>query len=159
MLQKELGMPVIAADDLIKKNPQIFQQNKIRALHGIDAHLDPAMNGLVEKALQSADLSKGVVLDGYPASKTQGDFLSGLREKLNLARVTVIHLAAPDAVVRSRLADQAGRDVEQELKDYHREFDFMRQYFPQADIRTVDATKAVEDVAKDIREMVQGSRK
>src|SRR5690349_23206711 len=116
MLQKEFGMPVIAADDLIQKNPQIFQKNRIRALQGIDANLDPAMNSLVEKALQSADLSKGIVLDGYPASKTQGDFLSGLREKLPLTRPTVIHLAAPDEVVRSRLAAQAGRDVEQQLK-------------------------------------------
>ena len=71
------------------------------------------------------DLSKGVVLDGYPASKIQGDYLTRLRGEFALTRVVVIHLSAPDAVVRKRLQGQS-RDIEQELKDYHREFDFLR---------------------------------
>ena len=152
-------MPVIAADDLIQKNPQNFQKNKVKAIHGVEPRLDPAMNGLVEKALESTDLSKGVVLDGFPASKIQGDFLKTLREKLNLPPTKVIHLVASDALVRSRLAVKSGRDLDQELKDYHREFDFLRTYFPEADIFTVDATKSVEAVAKDIRQIVQAPPK
>ena len=59
------------------------------------------------------------------------------------------------------LADDLGvgvaRDVEQELKDYHREFDFVRDYFPETDIRTVDGTKKVDAVAKEIAKLLQGA--
>ncbi len=158
ILQKDLGMAVIAADDLIQKNPQSFQKYKIPSLQGVDARQDPAMDALLEQALQSADLSKGVILDGYPASKAQGDFLTSLRQRMGLPSATIIHLAVPDDVVRKRLAGRGGRDVEQELKDYHREFDFIRLYFPDADIHTVDGAIPVAKVAKQIRKIVQ-SRK
>jgi adenylate kinase family enzyme len=45
--------------------------------------------------------------------------------------------------------------TEQELKDYHREFDLIRQYFPEADIRTADGTKPPAEVAKQIRKMLK----
>jgi adenylate kinase len=155
LLAKSTGMALIAADDLISRNPQKFQKNKMPSIQGVETHLDPALNELVEGALASADLAKGVILDGYPASKTQGDFLTSLQEKLALPRPVIIHLNAPDDVVRKRLKSQNGRDIEQELKDYHREFDFVRTYFPDADIRTVDATKKPADIAKEIRKLLQ----
>jgi len=154
-LKKELGLTSIAADDLIARNQAKFQKYKVPELKGVEPRLDPALNGLVEEALTAADVSKGVVLDGYPASKIQGDFLSGLREKLHLAHSVVIHLSVPDDVVRRRLKSQNRPDLEQELKDYHREFDFMRDYFPAADIRTVDGTKDRGAVAKEIRKIVE----
>src|SRR5262249_185437 len=129
-LQKDTGMQLIAADDLITRNPQRFQKYKTPSLQGVDPRLDPALNELVAEALTNADLSKGVILDGYPAAKVQGDFLTTLRQKYALPAVVVMHLNVSDDVVRKRLKNQTGRDIEQELKDYHREFDFIREYFP-----------------------------
>src|SRR6185312_13384793 len=51
-LRKDVGLPVIAADDLIGHNPQKFQKYKTPALNGVDPHLDPALNELVEQALR-----------------------------------------------------------------------------------------------------------
>jgi len=155
-LRKDLGMTVIAADDLIAHNRQKFQKYRIRNLEGVDPHLDPAMDALVEEALTKADSSKGVVLDGYPASKIQGDFLTGLRQKLQLPQPIVIHLSVPDNVVRSRLSGQQRPQLEQEIKDYHREFDFVRDYFPEANIRSIDGTRSPADIAKEISKIVQG---
>src|SRR4051794_3948004 len=67
ILKKERGMPVISADDLIARNRETFHRPKTDSLTGIDPHLDPALNKLVEEALKTADLSRGVLLDGYPA--------------------------------------------------------------------------------------------
>ena len=158
LLRKDLGFRLISADDLISRNPQKFEKNKAPSLQGVEIHLDPALNQLVADALSSTDLSKGVVLDGYPASKTQGDFLTTLRQKLGLPSAIIIHLSAPDDVVRKRLKNQTGRDIDQELKDYHREFDFVRDYFPEADIRTVDATRSRAQVAKEIRKLLQSHK-
>jgi adenylate kinase len=158
ILRKERGMPVISADDLIARNLGSFQKPKAPVSPPYDPHLDPALNQLVEQALGAADLSKGVVLDGYPASKAQGDFLAGLKQRLNLSRTLVIHLDVPDQVSQKRLKKQSRPDLEQQLKDYHRELDFAREYFPQADIRDVDATRKPADVAKQIRKILEEPR-
>jgi adenylate kinase family enzyme len=154
-LKKDPGMAVIAADELIARNQQKFQKYKTPALHGVDPHLDPALDSLVEQALKTADTSKGVVLDGYPASKIQGDFLTALNKKLGLPPPIVIHLSVPDNVVRGRPTTQNRPELEQQLKDYHREFDFVREYFPEANIRVVDGTRKPADLAKEIRKIVQ----
>jgi adenylate kinase len=158
LLKKDLGMTVVAADDLIARNRQKFQKYKRPSLQGVDPHLDPAMDRLVEHELTKADFSKGVVLDGYPASKSQGDFLAALRQKLQLPAPIIIHLTVPDSVVRSRLGGQDRPELEQQLKDYHREFDFIREYFPETDIRTVDGTRKPADIAKEIRQIVKGGK-
>jgi hypothetical protein len=67
----------------------------------------------------------------------------------------VIHLRVPDSVVRERLKDQKRVDLEQQLKDYHREFDFAREYFPEIDIREIDGTEKPEIVAGEIRKLLQ----
>ena len=153
-LAKDLGMAIISADDLIAHNQQLFEKFKHPAIQGVDVHLDPALNGLVEDALQRADLSKGVVIDGYPAAKTQADFLTTLRDKLGLPKPVVIHLHVPDEVSMKRLAGEKGRDLEHELNDYHRELDFAHTYFPQADIHDIDGTKKPDEVAKAIRKLL-----
>ena len=150
LLSKDLGIPVVSVEDLIARNPGKFPKKLPSASTLADPRLEPVMNDLVSEALRAADLSKGVVLDGYPATKAQGDFLQSIRAKHGLPAPIVIQLNAPDDVVRKRLKGQS-RDIEQEIKDYHREFDFITTYFPQADIRTVDATKKPAQVAKEIR--------
>jgi adenylate kinase len=155
ILRKEAGLPVISADDLIARNKQLFDKFRNPHIQGVEMRLDPALNHLVEQALGGMDLSKGVILDGYPASKTQADHLAKLREKYNMPRPIVIHLRVPDDVVRKRLKKQKDIDLDQQLKDYHREFDFIRQYFPESDIRDIDGTKKVSAVKKEIRTLLK----
>jgi len=158
ILRKERGMLVIAADDLIARNREKFEKFRNPTIHGVEVHLDPALNQLVEEALTGADLSKGVVLDGYPAAKTQGDYLTGLRTKLNLPQAIVIHLQVPDDVVRKRLSGSKAADLDQRLKDYHRELDFAHTYFPEANIHDIDGTRKPDAVAKAIRKVLDQAR-
>jgi len=155
ILHRDLGMAVISADDLIARNPGRFQRFKNPTLTGVEPRLDPALNALVEKALQNTDLTRGVVLDGYPAAVEQGQYLAGLREKLKLPRALVIHLQIPDAEVVKRLRQKKAVDVDQQLKDYHREFDFAKTYFPETDLQTVDGTKSPDAIAAEIRKLLQ----
>jgi adenylate kinase len=154
ILHKDYGMTVISADDLIAHNRDRFQKFNNPILTGVDPNLDPALNSLVEQALQDADRTHGVVLDGYPSSTSQGDFLVKLREKMNLPRALVIHLQIPDDEVRKRLAQRGATDIDQQLKDYHREFDFAKTYFPQTDLQTIDGTQSPEAVAAAIRKLL-----
>jgi adenylate kinase len=154
ILKKERGMQVIAADDLIAHNQQVFERGKDQGARPADHHLDPAVNNLVENALGVTDLSKGVVLDGYPATRAQAEYFSALGERLKLPRPVVIHLSLPDRVARKRLKSQKAPDIDRQIKEYHRELDFAREYFPQSDIHDVDAGKKPDEVAKQIRTLL-----
>ncbi len=144
-------MALISADDLIDQNHQAFEKYRRPEIHGVEPRVDPVLNKLVEAKLRALDLSHGVILDGYPAAKEQGDYLRDLITRLNLPRPVIIQLVVPDGVVRKRLKSENREDVEQRLKDYHRELDFARIYFPQADIREIDGTKPPATVAKAIQ--------
>jgi adenylate kinase len=155
ILHKEVGMTVIAADDLIRRNPQRFEKFKNPQIHGVEPRLDPVLNDLVDEALASADRSKGVVLDGYPAAKIHGDYIQTLVKKYGLHKPLVINLQVPDSVVAERLKNQNRPDLDQELKDYHREMDFARDFFPEADIRDIDGTRSIPEVASEIRKQLK----
>jgi adenylate kinase len=154
ILQKQRGMAIISADDLIARNQQAFAKFKNPHIQGVEPRVDPVLNRLVEEALSSADTSKGVILDGYPAAKNHGDHLNVLRENFSLPKPIVIHLRVPDSVVRERLKAQKRVDLEQQLKDYHREFDFAREYFQETDIRDIDGTQEPAVVAAEIRKLL-----
>src|SRR5262249_34571379 len=73
---------------------------------------------LVAERLRSIDRSKGVILDGYPASKEQGDHLTSLIAEFGFSKPIVLQLGLSDAEVRKRSAKNNSQDVEQGLKDY-----------------------------------------
>ena len=53
---------------------------------------------------------------------------------------------------------QDGRAVlEQRIKEYHRQFDAIGAYFPNANIQKVDATKSIDKVSKQVDAMLQAA--
>ena len=154
ILQKERGMAVVSVEDLIAQNRQVFQKFRKPEIQGVEPRLDPVLNRLVEERLQAIDRSKGVILDGYPASKEQGDHLSLLIAKFQFSGPIVLQLRVTDAEVRKRAPKGGSQDVEQGLKDYHRELDFARTYFPQDRIHEIDGSKRPTEVAKEIRRVL-----
>jgi adenylate kinase len=158
-LQKKYGLGVIAVDDLIKDNPQEFNKRKATGVDNIEPHSDPILNKLVKNKLTSVDLSKGIVLDGYPATKDHSDYLLGLMKETNLPPAIIIWLDVPDEVVRKRLTKRNApgdtpQKIEERLKDFHREMDLIQVYFPNAKINKVDATKKPAKVSKLIQEIL-----
>lgn len=154
-LSKDLGIPVVSVDELIAANRQAFAKQSNVGTAPLDPRVDPAVNRLVEEKLRSLDLSKGVILDGYPAAAIHADYLKHLLQELGLPNPVIIHLQVPDDVVKKRLKAQPPPDVDQRLKDYHRELDFIRVYYPEAAIHDLDGTKSRDAIAKEIRNILQ----
>jgi adenylate kinase len=154
ILKEDTGMALISVDALVEQNRAAFEKYRRPSIQGVEPRLDPAMNKLVENQIRSTDLSKGLILDGYPASKDQGDHLTRLVKELQLPSPLVIQLDLPDETVRKRLKTRNRDEVEQGLKDYHRELDFAREYFPGAIIHTLDATQKPAAIAKLIRKLL-----
>lgn len=154
VLQKERGMAVISVEDLIAQNREAFEKLRRPQIQGVEPRLDPIVNRLMDERLRSIDRSKGVILDGYPASKDQGDHLTALIAEFQFSKPIVLQLRVSDGEVRKRGRKRGRQDIEQELKDYHRELDFAQTYFPQASIHEIDAARPPQEVAKEIRKVL-----
>jgi adenylate kinase len=154
-LSKDVGIPDISVDELIAANPGEFKQKSSPGTAAQDPRVDPAVNRLVEEKLRSLDLSNGVIFDGYPAAVIHADYLKHLLQELGLPNPIIIHLQVPDDVVKKRLKGQLGAEADQRLKDYHRELDFIRVYYPEAAIHDIDGTKSRTAIAKEIRDILQ----
>ncbi len=157
-LSKDLGVPIVSVDELIAANRQEFSKKNNAGTAPLDPRVDPAVNRLVDEKLRSLDLSKGVILDGYPAAAIHADYLKHLLQELGLPTPVIIHLQVPDGVVKKRLKGQQPSDADQRLKDYHRELDFIRVYYPEAAIHDIDGTKSRDAIAKEIRNILQSGR-
>ena len=74
--------------------------------------------------------------------------------EFQFAKPIVLQLRVSDAEIRKRVRKSGRKDVEQALKDYHRELDFAQTYFPQASIHEIDGARSAADVAKAIRKVL-----
>jgi adenylate kinase len=153
-LQKAYGFSVISAEELIAYDPSMLARFKQPQIQGVSPRMDPALNKIFLKHLEKIDLGKGLVLDGYPASKDHADFLAKVAQDKGLGKALVIHLMVKDDDARQRMKGRDPQRIEQALKDYHRETDFAKLYYTEADIVEVDGSKKPDEVAKEIRKIV-----
>ena len=158
-LKQKFGIPTLSADDLARDNPAALAKYREPGIDPGTPATSPALNDLVADRLSKLDLTKGVVLDGYPATKDQADHLAALVRKLKLPSPVIIHLQIPDDVARERLRlrkreEDTPDQIERRLTDYHRELDMISAYYPKANIWTVDGTKPIAEVSDTIRSIL-----
>ncbi len=159
-LKKRFGIPTIAVDDLIAANPAALTKYRSAGINPGPPQLNPAIDELVAAKISSLDLTKGVALDGYPASKDQADHLAALAAKQKLPPPIIIQIDLPDDVARQRAmnrkrADDSPALIEERLKNYHREMDMIRSYYPEANIWTIKGDKSIAEVSSTIEAILK----
>jgi len=117
---------------------------------------DEGMNDLLKQSLNRMDTTKGFVLDGYPVTKGQADYLKGTLQEFGLNDPIVIILTAPEDVLRSR-AQKSGRAQDKpevfnrRLENYKTSIAFIESYYPAPSIHRIDASKSPDEVFAEIR--------
>lgn len=159
-LQRKFNIPTIAADDLIRDNPAALAKYQRPGIDSGTPQSNPALNDLVRARLITMDLKKGVALDGYPATKDQADHLAALVRERGWPAPIVIQLEVPDDVVRERLQKRNGPEdtpalIDRRLKDYHRELDMIRDYYPEANLWSIDGTRPAAEVSRTIEAILK----
>src|SRR5690348_9327422 len=109
-LKRRFGIPTISVEELIQANPAALAKYREPGITPGPPQLNPAINALVAEKIAGLDLTKGVALDGYPASKDQADHLAALAGKLKLPAPIVIQIDLPDDVARQRLKNRRRAD-------------------------------------------------
>jgi adenylate kinase len=162
-LQKAYAIPVISADELVKANPDAVASIQTIGVPAIDPRQDSIMNQLVQAKLKTIDTTKGFILDGYPATKDQADFLASLMQQTQYPAPLVLQLDVPDSVAKKRLAKSRNPDdrepmLSQAIEDYHREMRFIQVYYPNVNIKQVNANQTPEKVSRTIKAIVDANR-
>ncbi len=67
---------------------------------------DEIVNQMVAGRLSKDDCRNGFILDGYPRTKAQAEFLDRLLEEQKLPSPTVIYLDVPDSVLVARITSR-----------------------------------------------------
>jgi adenylate kinase len=64
---------------------------------------DDLVNEMVASRIEKPDCKNGFVLDGYPRSRAQAEYLEGLLAERGLPEPTVVHLDVPLAMLKERM--------------------------------------------------------
>jgi len=149
------AIPSISVEDLIRDNAAELDRLRGQGVSLAEMRYDPAMSRYLRERLKTADLSRGITLDGYPATLVQAEDLSKMFPDLKM-KLIALRLQVPDDMIRKR-AQTSGRQsdrpeiLEQRIKDYHREMDAISYYFPNAKIVDIDGSHPEEQTWKQIQ--------
>ena len=141
---KTLNLPVVSATALME------------ASHAASTS-DPALNRLFTERLNKGDLTRGVILDGYPSTKEHVDYLSKFVKDGTLSRPLAIILQLQDIDAMKR-ADNAP-DIQQRLKDYHREANAVRLNFMNLETILIDAAQPAAAIEKQVNNVLKARYK
>lgn len=99
-------IPSISTGDMLRaeiqaKSPLGLKTQEIIAAGGLVGN--DLMNEIVRSRLSQPDCRKGFMLDGYPRTLEQAEFLDGLLAELKMAQPVVIHLDVPADVLVGRM--------------------------------------------------------
>ena len=113
---------------------------------------DDSLNALVATEVLSASAAGGFILDGYPMTVAQAEFLDSLLELRDMSPLKVIYLKLPDEVSVQRMKERGRKDDKKNIgKERLRIFNSMIgplvEYYGTDVVNEIDATKSEAEVA------------
>lgn len=109
VLSEYLGLPVVVTGEMLRRAAAEGTPGGLAAKQYMDQGLlvpDAVLFQLVEETLSQAAYDRGVLLDGYPRTIAQAEFLDSFFAGRGKAVTHVLYLSVPDDVLIRR---QAGR--------------------------------------------------
>jgi adenylate kinase len=158
MLKARLGLPVVSMADVLRSEGGgkggLNKSLRVPIATG-DLVSDEIANSLMRKRISRKDCERGFILDGYPSTAKQAEYLDELLADLGLPRPVVIHLSIPDSEADRRLerrgrAEDSEGHRERRIVEYRKEAELLLARYPSA--FTVDGTKSPDAVAAAIRQ-------
>lgn len=119
--------------------------------------------GMIEKRVSEDDCSEGFILDGFPRTIPQAEFLDKMLEKQNKKIDYVIYYDVSDEIVVDRIKGRAEKDkiagkevraddlnsdvIKQRLETYHSQTNPVLDYYKKKGIvLQIDASKSVQEI-------------
>jgi adenylate kinase len=159
LLEKKYGIPTFSMADLLKreiskKKDPVSKSLKATIASG-DMLPDDAATDLIKLRLFRADLGKGFILDGYPATAGQAKSLDRMLQELQMPKAVVVVLDAPDDVIRKRMvargrADDKPEIIDRRIREFRNEAAMLAGWAGQTHVVRVNADASVGSVSSQI---------
>ncbi len=112
-LANQRNIPHISTGDMLRGAMRERSPLGIKAQSYVDQGElvpDQLIQDMAEERLSQADTKSGWILDGFPRTVSQAQFLEGLLQKLSQNDVRVVNLEVPDEVLIERLLGRGRPD-------------------------------------------------
>lgn len=150
----EMGLPWLSTGEFLRM--LISGQQRIDMVSG-KLIPDQEIISLVRKIFNIVNTNEEFVLDGFPRTTAQADWLLNQAKHGQLHVTAVIHLVASQEAVAKRLLARGRQDdtkeaISERFREYNDEMLPILQHFKEADVPVIDvnAERSVEEVHKDI---------
>ena len=162
-LAEKLQIPHISTGDILR------QALTARSPLGMEAQSymdrgelvpDNLVQAMVEERLQQSDITSGWILDGFPRTVSQAEFLAGLLPKLGHGSVQVINLDVPDDILIERLLGRGRPDdtedvIRRRLEVYHADTKpLIGFYSDRQQLVYVNGNQTLEAVNTDLHQVI-----
>ena len=139
-LKKKYGIPILAGDEFRRKAGGSVEK----------------LNALLREQVLKADAKKGFVIDGYPSTRAEADYLGNLVKQAQLPSPIIIQIDVADDEVRRRLRGKPEEaNLEAQLAAYRKELELAMSYYPQLDIWKIIGTLPPQQVFDTIVALIQ----
>ena len=159
-LKEKYGIPAFSMADLLKREMSKHKKDAISkslaaTIASGDLLPDKAATDLIRLQLLRTDLSKGFILDGYPATAGQAKSLDQMLQEQSLPKAVVVVLDAPDDVIRKRMtmrgrADDKPEIINRRIQDFRNEAALLSGWAGQTHVVRVNANAGIADISKQI---------
>ena len=162
-ISERFGIPTISTGDIFRRNiaEETELGKQVKAIVDAGDYVpDSLTNALVTDRLNEADAAGGFLLDGYPRTTDQVEYLSHLLASHGHSLDAVIRLVADEDEIVRRLRQRAvdqGRVDDSEEAIRHRQDVYIRETAPLIDmfraqglLIEVDGLGAIDDVTERI---------
>lgn len=163
-LSRRFQIPSISMADVLKQEGGGRRADKkLRVNVAADLMNDPVSNELIDKRLARRDTDRGFILDGYPVTHGQAEYLEKILQNRGLPMPTVVLLEAPDAVALERMKRRGRSDdkpelMQRRLDEYHAQSKAVLERYRGDQLKTIDATKSTDEVWTDILRALMGTK-
>lgn len=158
-LADELGLPWLSTGEFLR---MLISGEKRKDMVSGKLLGDQEIIALVQRVFNVIDVKEEFVLDGFPRTVAQADWLLNQVKHGQLSISTVIHLQADEDAVRQRLLQRGRQDdtegaIKERFMEYSQTIVPILEHFKEAGIPVYDINgdQSVEAVAKDIRLAVE----
>ncbi len=163
-LSRRFQIPSISMADVLKQEGGGRKADKkLRVNVAADLMNDPVANELIDKRLARRDTERGFILDGYPVTHGQAEYLEKILQNRGLPMPTVVLLDVPDAVALERMKRRGRSDdkpqlMQLRLDEYHKQSKAVLERYRGNQLKTIDATKSEDEVWTDILRALMGTK-
>jgi adenylate kinase len=118
-----------------------------------------SLNALIASEVLSSEASGGFILDGYPMTTDQAEFLDSMMEIRGMAPLKVIYLNIPDEVALQRMKKRGRSDDKSGIRDerlriFRTMIGPLLDYYGEEMVSEIDGTQSRSEIATEIAQLL-----